>query len=97
MNKWWLSLLSLPLGGMLTFIVWAADTRYLTEPALEKYVEVIIEPKFVTVGQLKDFAEEQNRLELEQRVEELQLKDRLNMTTEYEKALLEQLERKLEQ
>lgn len=94
-NKWWLTLLSLPLSGILATAVWALDTRYLTLPALETYNEQILEPKFITIGELKEFVDEQNRAELEQRVDELQLKSNLNMTSEYEDALLEQLKQKL--
>jgi hypothetical protein len=94
-NKWWLMLLSLPLGGILATTVWALDTRYITEEALDKYTEIILEPRYITIGELKEFVEEQKRAELEQRVDELRLKKSLNMASEYEKALLEQLERKL--
>ena len=96
-NKWWLTLLSLPLSGMLATAVWALDTRYLTEPALEKYIELIIEPKYITIGELKEFVDAQNKAELQQRVDELRLKVNLKMASEYEKAPLDQLERKLYQ
>ena len=94
-NKWWLLLLSLPLSGILGTAVWALDTRYITTEALDKYTEVILEPRYITIGELKEFVEEQNKVELRQRVEELQLKSRLKMTSEYEEALLKQLEGKL--
>jgi hypothetical protein len=86
------------ISTLLSFGVWALDSRMksITEESLDRYQVQILEPKFITIGQLKEFVKEQNRAQLQQRVDELQLKDNLNLTTEYEKALLEQLERKLD-
>ena len=96
-NKWWLTLLSLPLSGILATTVWALDTRYFTKDSLDEYIELIIEPQYITIGELKEFVDAQNKADLQQRVDELRLKVNLNMASEYEKALLDQLERKLYQ
>jgi len=95
LNKKIIGFLSLPLGAILATVVWAADTRYITYSYLDTYQEEILEPRYITIGELKEFADEQNRIELQQRVDELQLKSNLNMTSEYEEALLQQLKEKL--
>ena len=94
-NKWWLTALSLPLSGILATAVWALDTRYITFDGLDQYNELILEPRYITIGELKQFVDEQNKVELQNRVDELQLKSNLNMTSEYEEALLKQLKEKL--
>lgn len=54
-----------------------------------------MDTRYVTIGNLQKFAEEQDRKELQERIEELTLKKELDMASEYDKALLEKLKQRL--
>lgn len=55
-----------------------------------------LDTRYVTISDLKQFAQDQQYLDTKQQVRELRLKKRLNMADAYEEALLEELERDLE-
>ena len=54
-----------------------------------------LDTRYVTISDLKQFALDQDRAQIERQARELRLKKRLNLADEYEKALLEELEKEL--
>jgi hypothetical protein len=70
-------LVGIPLSGVITFGVWALDTRY------------------VTISDLQQYQQEQQKQKLGDRIDELTLKKNLGLADDFDKALLEQLKEKL--
>jgi hypothetical protein len=91
-------LLSLPISGVLAAGLWAHDVRYFQINDLKTFSqeeETKNDVRYVRISELQKVLENDRKDELENRIDELSLKQNLGMTSPYEDALLEQLKERL--